>query len=150
MRAVLQRVSEATLAIDGAAYSSIGVGFVILLGIEEADNEHEIDWLVKKISGMRVFSDSEGKMNLALDQVEGRCMVVSQFTLHASTKKGNRPSFIKSAGPQQAESLYEEFIKRLGEQLSQPVATGVFGANMQIALVNDGPVTILLDTKNKE
>ena len=150
MRAVLQRVTNASLSIDESEYSAIGTGFVVLLGIEDEDDESDLEWLVKKIAGMRVFSDDDGKMNLSVSQVDGHCMVVSQFTLHASTKKGNRPSFIRSAGPDLAKPLYERFIDRLSVELSQEVATGVFGANMQINLTNDGPVTILLDSKNKE
>ena len=150
MRAVLQRVSGASLSIDSQEFSEISKGFVVLLGIEDSDNETDVDWLVRKISAMRVFSDNEGKMNLSLTQVGGRCMVVSQFTLHASTKKGNRPSFIRSAAPDHAKPLYERFIDRISDETATNVATGVFGANMQINLTNDGPVTILLDSKNKE
>ena len=150
MRAVLQRVSKAILSIDGKEYSGIANGFVVLLGIEEQDDANEIDWLVKKIAGMRVFADGDGKMNLSIDQVNGSCLVVSQFTLHASTKKGNRPSFIRAAKPDISKPLYELFVHRLAAALMNGVMTGEFGANMQIELINDGPVTILLDSKNKE
>jgi D-tyrosyl-tRNA(Tyr) deacylase len=150
MRIVIQRVSEASVTIKGSVYGKINVGFLVLLGIEEFDSEEDADFLIGKLSGMRVFSDSEGKMNLSIQDVQGAFLVISQFTLHASTKKGNRPSFIKAARPEQAIPLYEYFVKRLRACLELQVETGVFGADMKVALVNDGPVTILIDSKNKE
>jgi D-tyrosyl-tRNA(Tyr) deacylase len=150
MRAVIQRVSEASVAIDGHIHSAISRGFLVLLGIEEADGQEDIEWLVKKISSLRVFSDAEDKMNKSLLDIAGEILVVSQFTLHASTKKGNRPSFIRAARPEQAIPLYESFLLRLSEEIGRPARSGVFGADMKVALVNDGPVTILMDTKNKE
>lgn len=150
MRAVIQRVSEASVTIDGAVTASIGKGFMILLGIEEADKEEDADWLAKKITGLRVFADEAGLMNKELKEVGGALLVVSQFTLHASYKKGNRPSFIKAARPAQAVPLYEYFVRQLNILTGTPVATGTFGADMKVALVNDGPVTILMDTQNKE
>ncbi len=150
MRAVLQRVSEAKLLIDEQLFSSIAHGFVILLGIEEDDDPADVSWLIRKIVAMRIFSDSEGKMNLSIQQVDGECLVVSQFTLHASTKKGNRPSFIRAAAPVKAIPLYEQFVYQLEQEMGKTVATGSFGANMQVSLTNDGPVTIILDSRNKE
>jgi D-tyrosyl-tRNA(Tyr) deacylase len=150
MRIVIQRVSEASVTIKGSVYGKINVGFLVLLGIEEFDSEEDADFLIGKLSGMRVFSDSEGKMNLSIQDVQGAFLVISQFTLHASTKKGNRPSFIKAARPEQAIPLYEYFVKRLRACSELQVETGVFGADMKVALVNDGPVTILIDSKNKE
>lgn len=130
--------------------SAIGVGFLILLGIEQADTKEDAEWLVGKIAQLRVFGDDEGLMNKALTDVDGEVLVVSQFTLHASYKKGNRPSFIKAARPEQAVPLYEYFVAQMSERLGKPVATGEFGADMKVALVNDGPVTILMDSQNKE
>jgi D-tyrosyl-tRNA(Tyr) deacylase len=150
MRIVIKRVSEASVTIKGSVYGKINVGFLVLLGIEEFDSEEDADFLIGKLSGMRVFSDSEGKMNLSIQDVQGAFLVISQFTLHASTKKGNRPSFIKAARPEQAIPLYEYFVKRLRACSELQVETGVFGADMKVALVNDGPVTILIDSKNKE
>lgn len=150
MRAVLQRVSKASVSIDGKIHSAIQKGFLILLGIEENDSKEDLDYLCSKICNMRVFSDAEGKMNLDIRQVNGQLLIVSQFTLHASTKKGNRPSFIKAARPEQAIPLYEAFIAECQIQSGVSVLTGSFGADMQIELINDGPVTILLDSKNKE
>lgn len=151
MRAVLQRVSFAELRIDNQLYSSIKKGLVVLIGIENSDGEEDIQWLVKKISNMRIFADSEGKMNLSLLDLEGELLIVSQFTLFAKTKKGNRPSFIDSAKPDIAIPIYnktiQDFKSFIGEE---KVQTGQFGANMQILLENDGPVTIQLDTKRKE
>ncbi|MBT8327495.1 MAG: D-tyrosyl-tRNA(Tyr) deacylase [Bacteroidia bacterium] len=147
MKVVLQRVSEAQLLVNDEQYSVIGIGLVILLGIEESDGIEDINWLVKKIVNMRIFADKEGKMNLSLLDVEGELLVVSQFTLHASTKKGNRPSFIKAAKPAIAIPLYEEFIKR--SKIHCTTKTGVFGADMKIELINDGPVTIILDSQNR-
>ncbi|MGB1040961.1 MAG: D-aminoacyl-tRNA deacylase [Flavobacteriales bacterium] len=150
MRVILQRVSEASVTIDHQVYSQIENGLLILLGIEENDSQEDIDWLVKKTVNMRIFGDEEGKMNLSVLDIEGEILVVSQFTLFASTKKGNRPSFIKSAKPDISIPLYEQFIKTLQTQIITKVKTGVFGADMKVSLVNDGPVTIWLDSKNKE
>lgn len=150
MRAVIQRVSEASVTIDGQIKSAIGTGFMILLGIKEEDNEEDVDWLCKKVTGLRVFSDKEGLMNNDLSQVNGEVLVISQFTLHASYKKGNRPSFMKAAKPDKAIPLYEYFVKQLNLMADNKVKTGDFGADMKVSLVNDGPVTIIMDTKNKE
>lgn len=150
MRAVIQRVSTASVTINGDMKSAIGIGFMVLLGIETADTEEDADWLCGKIAQLRVFADDAGLMNKSLQEVDGEVLVVSQFTLHASYKKGNRPSFIKAARPEQAIPLYEYFIKTLSQAIEKQVATGSFGADMKVALVNDGPVTILMDTKNKE
>ena len=149
MRAILQRVSGATLDIDSKPYVRIGQGLVILLGIGTEDDASDIEWLVSKILRMRIFSDDEGKMNLALPDIDGEVLIVSQFTLHASTKKGNRPSFIKAARPEQAIPLYEEFIAKF-EATGIGVSTGIFGADMHIHLSNDGPVTIIIDSKTRE
>lgn len=150
MRVVLQRVSEASVTIDGLEKSRIGNGFLILLGIEHDDTREDIDWLCKKISALRVFSDDAGLMNLSIQDVKGSLLVVSQFTLHASTKKGNRPSFIKAARPETAIPLYELFVEALQNESGLAVQTGSFGADMKVALINDGPVTILIDSKNRE
>ena len=150
MRAVIQRVSTASVTIHGDLKSSIAHGFLILLGIELEDTNEDAEWLSAKIAQLRVFSDDNGLMNKDIKEVNGDIMVVSQFTLHASYKKGNRPSFIRAARPEQAIPLYEYFVAGLSEKLVKPVATGVFGADMQVALVNDGPVTIVMDTKNRE
>lgn len=150
MRVVIQRVSRASVTIGGRRESEIGAGLLILLGIEEADSEEDTDWLIQKLSALRIFGDREGKMNLSVKDIRGEFLVVSQFTLHASTKKGNRPSFIKAAKPEQAIPLYETFCKRLREISGLRVATGVFGADMQVDLTNDGPVTIFMDSKQRE
>ncbi|MDE0860367.1 MAG: D-aminoacyl-tRNA deacylase [Akkermansiaceae bacterium] len=150
MRVVLQRVSEASVSVNQKEVSKIDAGFLILLGIEERDTEEDVAWLVGKITKMRVFSDSEGKMNQALVDQGGEALVVSQFTLHASTKKGNRPSFIKAARPNQAIPLYEAFCEQISVEIRNKVGRGIFGAEMQVALVNDGPVTITMDSKNRE
>ena len=150
MRAVIQRVSDASIVINGAPGSNIRRGFVVLLGIENDDGEEDITWLCGKIARLRVFGDAAGHMNLSLADVDGDVLLVSQFTLHASTKKGNRPSFIRAARPETAIPLYEKFIAVLRAELGKPVATGEFGADMQISLTNDGPVTITIDTKNRE
>lgn len=150
MRIVLQRVSEASVTIDSKLYSKINLGFLILLGIEEEDTQEDADWLIQKVANMRIFSDDEGKMNLSIQDLKGEFLVVSQFTLHASIKKGNRPSFIKAARPEQAIPLYEYFVEQLKISSNLDVKTGVFGADMKVALVNDGPVTITMDSKNKE
>ena len=149
MKAVLQRVLEACVTIDGALHSAIGPGLMILLGIEEADTVEDIEWLANKIANLRIFNDTEGVMNLPVKDTGGDILLVSQFTLHASTKKGNRPSYIMAARPETAIPLYESMIKELERLLEKPVKTGVFGADMKVALVNDGPVTIIIDTKNK-
>jgi len=150
MRVIIQRVKEASVTIEGKVKSSIKNGLLILLGIENEDGKEDIDWLSKKISQLRIFSDEVGKMNLSLQDVKGEIIVVSQFTLHASTKKGNRPSYIKAARPETAIPLYEQFVETLGIICEQKIQTGEFGAMMEVALINDGPVTIAIDTKNKE
>jgi len=150
MRAVIQRVTQASVTIDGQVRAAIGPGLLVLVGIEEADGPEDIDWLAGKIVRLRIFADDQGLMNRSVQEVGGKILVVSQFTLHASTKKGNRPSYIRAARPEVAQPLYEALVRRLGELLGQPVATGEFGAQMQVALVNDGPVTILIDTKSRE
>ncbi len=150
MRAVIQRVSEASVSIDGEVRSQIGKGMLILLGIEEADTPRDIEWLSGKIARLRIFDDENGVMNFSVMDTGGDVIVVSQFTLHASTKKGNRPSYIKAARPETAIPLYEQFVKAIETHLGKKVGTGEFGAMMQVSLVNDGPVTIVIDTKNKE
>ena len=150
MRLVLQRASSASVTIAGKVVASIGTGLLVLIGIEEADGEDDAAWLVQKLTQMRIFADAEGKMNLSLKDIAGDALVVSQFTLHAGTKKGNRPSFIRAARPERAVPLYEHFLLLLESHLARPVPRGVFGADMQVALVNDGPVTILLDSKARE
>ncbi len=150
MRALIQKVKEGSVTIDDIEYGRIGKGFVIFLGIEEADEEADIQWLVKKITNMRIFEDEEGKMNRDLKSVKGDVMVISQFTLHASTKKGNRPSFIKAANPDTAIPLYQSFIKQCEEAIGKSLETGEFGAQMDVSLINEGPVTIWLDSKQKE
>ncbi len=149
MRVVIQRVSTAQVSVEGDIKGLIGKGLLILLGIELADEEQDAAWLTEKIRSMRIFSDEEGKMNLSVGDVGGDILVISQFTLHANTKKGNRPSFIESARPEQAIPLYKYFIKQLEIQTGKHVASGIFGADMQVSLVNDGPVTIIMDSKNK-
>lgn len=148
MRVLIQRVSDASVAIDGETKGKIGQGFLLLVGIGENDDHSDIDWLVQKIVNMRIFSDEEGKMNRSIQDISGSLLVISQFTLHASTKKGNRPSFIEAAKPEFAIPLYEAFIDKL-KAVKLTVETGVFGADMQVSLVNDGPVTIWLDSKDK-
>lgn len=150
MRAVIQRVSSASVTINGTIKSAIGTGFLILLGIETEDTPEDVEWLCGKIAQLRIFSDEAGLMNRDLADVQGETLVVSQFTLHAAYKKGNRPSFIRAARPEQAIPLYEYFVKLLAERTDKPVQTGEFGADMKVALVNKGPVTIVMDTKNKE
>lgn len=150
MRVLLQRVSEASVNIEGEVVGQIGTGFLLLVGIEEEDSKTDVDWLIQKIIGMRIFSDKHGKINCSVQDVEGQFLVVSQFTLHASTKKGNRPSFIKAARPEQAIPIYEYFINELKQKSNLKVETGQFGADMKVSLINDGPVTIWLDSKNKE
>lgn len=150
MRVLLQRAREASVTIDDARKSQIGRGLVLLLGIESADDESDIAWLVKKIITMRIFEDEDGKMNRSLLDVEGEVMIVSQFTLHARVKKGTRPSFERAARPEQAIPLYEGFIKEMESALGKPVATGEFGAMMDVSLINEGPVTIWIDSRNRE
>lgn len=150
MRTVIQRVSHASVTIEGIVKSKIGAGYLILLGVEEADNEEDIDWLVRKITGLRVFDDEAGVMNRNIMDVGGDIIVVSQFTLMASYKKGNRPSWLRAAGHEHAVPMYEMFVTKLSEALGKPVGTGEFGADMKVELLNDGPVTICMDTKNKE
>ena len=150
MRVVIQRVARAAVKIENQEHSAIGNGLLVLLGVEDADNQQDIDWLVNKIAGLRVFDDENGVMNLSVEDVGGEIMVISQFTLHASTKKGNRPSYIKAARPEVAIPLYESFVRAISQRTGKQAKTGVFGAEMQVSLVNDGPVTIIIDTKNKE
>ena len=150
MRAVVQRVSEASVRIDGAVHAAIGNGLLVLLGIEHADDDADAQWLCGKIARMRLFPDAEGVMNLDLSQAGGEILLVSQFTLHASTAKGNRPSYIRAARPEHAIPLYERCARLLAEQSGRPVRTGVFGADMKVSLVNDGPVTIVIDSKARE
>lgn len=150
MRAVIQRCKKVELFIDNKMHSSIGTGLLVLLGVGNEDNIADIEWLAGKISRLRIFSDAEGKMNLSVQDIAGEILVVSQFTLFASTKKGNRPSYIDSAPPEKAIPLYENFIDMLKQESSANVETGVFGADMSIGLINDGPVTIIIDSKSKE
>jgi D-aminoacyl-tRNA deacylase len=149
MIAVIQRVKNASVTIEGKLHSKIGVGLLILLGIGQDDTQEDIDWLSKKIVQMRIFSDSEQKMNLSVQDVGGDILLVSQFTLFASTKKGNRPSFIEAARPEIAIPLYEKSIAIFSQELGKPIQTGEFGADMQVNLLNDGPVTIIIDSKNR-
>jgi len=150
MRTVIQRVSQASVSVEGKIVGAINQGLLILLGIEEEDNLEDLDWLVKKITQLRIFSDVDDKMNLSVKDVNGGFLVISQFTLHASTKKGNRPSYIRAARPEKAIPLYEAFIEELKKISELQVESGVFGAMMDISLVNEGPVTIFIDTKSKE
>lgn len=150
MRAVIQRVSKASCKVNGLPTGEIGVGFMVLLGIEDADNEEDVSWLAQKIIGMRIFGDENGLMNKALADVNGDILLISQFTLFAQTKKGNRPSFIRAAKPEKAIPLYEMMIKTLENLLGKPIFTGIFGADMKLSLVNNGPVTIIMDTKDKD
>jgi len=150
MRAVIQRVTEASCVVEGSVTRSIGLGFMILLGIEDADTSEDLDWLANKIVSLRVFGDENGLMNKALTDVGGDILLISQFTLFASTKKGNRPGFTRAARPDKAIPLYESMINKLSSLLGRQVQKGIFGADMKISLVNDGPVTIMIDTKNKE
>ncbi|MBO9672663.1 MAG: D-tyrosyl-tRNA(Tyr) deacylase [Sphingobacteriaceae bacterium] len=150
MRAVLQRVTQASCTVDGEITGAIEGGFLVLLGIEDADEVEDLEWLAQKIIGMRVFNDENGMMNKALADVDGDILLISQFTLFASTKKGNRPGFTRAARPDVAIPLYERMIEKLSALSGKKVKTGIFGADMKIALLNDGPVTILIDTKNKE
>lgn len=149
MIAVIQRVRQASVEINATVHSSIGYGAMVLIGIEEADGQEDIEWLASKIINLRIFNDAEGVMNISLKDSGGDLLIVSQFTLQASTKKGNRPSYIKAAKPEISVPLYEQFVQTSEALLGKRVATGVFGADMQVALINDGPVTILIDTKNR-
>lgn len=150
MRAIIQRVSSASCTIEGKINGEIGLGFMILLGIEESDTDEDLTWLAQKISNMRVFSDENGLMNKALADVQGNILLVSQFTLFATTKKGNRPGFTRAAKPDIAIPMYEKMIRELEQLTGKKIQTGVFGADMQISLVNDGPVTIIMDSKSRE
>ena len=150
MRVVIQRGSEASVIIEGSIYSAIKSGLLILVGIEIDDNVEDAEWLAKKIISLRIFSDQEGKMNLDINQINGDVLLISQFTLFAQTKKGNRPSYIRSARPEQAIPLYEKFIALLTSEFGKEINTGIFGADMKVHLINDGPVTILIDSKHKE
>ena len=150
MRAVIQRVSEASVTIEGEKVAKINTGLLVLVGIEEADTQEDIDWLAAKIVKLRIFGDEEGLMNRSIEDINGDVIVVSQFTLHAATEKGNRPSYIKAAKPDIAIPFYEAFIAQMEKELGRKVQTGRFGADMKVALLNDGPVTIIIDTKNKE
>lgn len=150
MRIVIQRVKSASVTIDGHLKSSIGSGLLILVGVEDADDLSDVEWLTKKSVNLRIFNDENGVMNRSLLEAGGEVLIVSQFTLFASTKKGNRPSYIRASGPAHAVPLYEAYCSRMSEAVGHPVATGEFGADMQVALVNDGPVTICIDSRNKE
>lgn len=150
MRLIIQRVSRAEVSIDNKIKSKINKGLLVLLGIEETDEAEDIDWLVAKVAKLRIFADEKGLMNLSVNDIGGQLMVISQFTLHASTKKGNRPSFIRASKPESAIPLYNAFIEKLSMACNQKVETGNFGAMMQVSLINDGPVTIFIDSKNKE
>ena len=150
MRVVLQRVASASVTVEDKIVGAIQKGIVVLVGIEDADMQEDIDWLVTKITQLRIFGDENGVMNLSVEEVNGDVLVVSQFTLHAATKKGNRPSYIKAARPEVAIPMYEKFVSSLETKLGKKVATGIFGADMKVALLNDGPVTIIMDSKNKE
>lgn len=150
MRLVIQRVSRASVTVENQIIGQIGLGLLVLLGVEQADSEEDVDWLIQKTTQMRIFSDLEGKMNCSLPEVDGELLVISQFTLHASTKKGNRPSFIAAARPEQAIPLYESFIQKSALVLGKKVQSGSFGADMKVDLLNDGPVTIIIDSKNRE
>jgi D-tyrosyl-tRNA(Tyr) deacylase len=150
MRAVIQRVSRASVVVEGDLISKIDNGLLILIGIEDADNDEDIKWLSNKITNLRVFNDENGVMNTSLKGIDGEALVVSQFTLHASTKKGNRPSYLKASKPEIAIPLYESFVRQLEHDLGKNVGRGIFGADMKVDLLNDGPVTIVIDTKNKE
>ena len=150
MKAVIQRVSQASVTINSEIVAQIQKGLLVLIGIEDADNQEDINWLTVKIANLRIFGDNNNVMNVSLKDSDGEIIVVSQFTLHASTKKGNRPSYIKAAKPEIAIPLYESFILQLENEMGKKIQTGQFGADMQVSLINDGPVTILIDTKNKE
>jgi len=150
MRAVIQRVTKATVTIEGSVHGSIRQGLLVLLGIEDSDTEHDIEWLSSKLVQLRIFSDAAGKMNLSVQDIHGELLIISQFTLFASTKKGNRPGFTRSAKPEIAVPLYERFVAVAGQKLGKAVQQGIFGADMKVELLNDGPVTIVMDSKNPE
>ena len=150
MRAVIQRVSKASVTIDNKIYSQIENGLLVLVGIEDADTADDIEWLSGKIVNLRIFNDDNGVMNVSVKDINGDILAVSQFTLHASTKKGNRPSYIKASKPEFAIPMYEKFVQQLGNDLGKKIHTGVFGADMKVELLNDGPVTVVIDTKNRE
>ena len=150
MRALIQRVENASVEINHAVHSQIGRGLLLLVGIEEGDSDGDISWLSRKVVQLRIFDDENGIMNLSVKEMNGEILVVSQFTLHASTKKGNRPSYIRAARPELAIPIYEKFLTHLEDDLGRSISTGIFGAMMKISLINDGPVTIWIDTKNKE
>ena len=150
MRIVIQRTKKSSVCVNGKITGEIDKGLMILLGIEEADDNTDIEWLVRKIIGLRIFDDENGVMNLSITDINGDILLVSQFTLHASTKKGNRPSYIRAARPEKAIVLYEEFIRQLSVALGKNIQTGIFGAMMEVNILNDGPVTIIIDSKNKE
>lgn len=150
MKVVIQRVNESSVTIDNQVVSQIQKGLLVLIGIENEDSEEDINWLTSKICNLRIFEDEKGVMNLSVKEINGDILIVSQFTLHASTKKGNRPSYIKAAKPEIAIPIYEKFINKIEEDLGKKVQTGKFGADMKIALINDGPVTIIIDSKNRE
>ena len=150
MRAVIQRVTEASCTVEGQVTGFIEQGFLVLLGVEEADEQEDLEWLAQKIAGMRIFSDENGLMNKSLADVDGNILLISQFTLFAATKKGNRPGFTRAARPDKAIPMYESMIKKLSALINKEVQTGIFGADMKIRLLNDGPVTITIDSKNKE
>jgi D-tyrosyl-tRNA(Tyr) deacylase len=150
MRLVIQRVKEASVKVEGAIIGAIQNGLMILVGIEDADSQEDIEWLAAKVSNLRIFDDAEGVMNLSVKEVQGDILLISQFTLHASTKKGNRPSYINASKPPIAVPLYEAMIQQLENELGKPIQTGKFGADMQVSLLNNGPVTIIMDSKNKD
>jgi D-tyrosyl-tRNA(Tyr) deacylase len=150
MRAIIQRVTEASCRVEGQITGAIEKGFLVLLGIEDADEQEDLDWLAQKIAGIRIFSDENGLMNKSLADVDGNILLISQFTLFAATKRGNRPGFTRAARPDKAIPLYKQMVRKLSELIGKDVQTGVFGADMKISLLNDGPVTISIDTKNKE
>ncbi|MEO8253538.1 MAG: D-aminoacyl-tRNA deacylase [Flavobacterium sp.] len=150
MRVVIQRVAEASVTIDNLIVASIQKGLLVLVGIEDADTQEDVDWLTTKIAKIRIFGDENDVMNLSVQDVDGDIIVVSQFTLHAATKKGNRPSYIKASKPEIAVPLYENFVRKLESEMGKKVQTGIFGADMKVSLINDGPVTIIMDSKNKE
>ena len=150
MRAVIQRTTKASVSINGKVNGAIGNGLVVLLGIEEADGQEDMEWLIKKITQLRIFDDENGVMNRSVLDIDGDILLISQFTLMASTKKGNRPSYIRAARPEISIPIYEDFKKELAKSLGKDIQTGIFGADMKVELINDGPVTICIDTKNKE
>lgn len=150
MRAVIQRVTRASVKVEGEMVGEIGNGLLVLLGIEDADTKEDMEWLSGKIINLRIFNDQDGVMNVSLKDIGGELLLVSQFTLHASTKKGNRPSYIKASKPDIAEPMYQQMIKQVEKDLEKKIACGIFGADMKVELLNDGPVTIIIDTKNKE